>query len=205
MDRHALLRRAILLSVASIALNAFMGSIAVVAAMSSGSLALLGFGFDAVIDSAASVALVWRFRIERASPHRAERVEQIAETIIGAVLLLLAAYLAIMSVRALLDGTHPEPTPIGTALLVASVVLLPPLARAKYLVARQLDSGALRADSLLTGMTSLLAVIALAGIALSTTLGIGWGDAVGALLVALILAREGRSSFAVRHQPRTAS
>jgi divalent metal cation (Fe/Co/Zn/Cd) transporter len=205
MDRSDLLRRATLLSVASIALNALMGGIAVVAALSSGSLALLGFGFDAMIDSAASVALVWRFRIETTAPHRAERVEQIAETVIGAVLLLLAAYLAIMSVRALFEGTHPEPTLIGAALLGASVVLLPPLARAKYVVARRLGSGALRADSLLTAMTSLLAVIALAGLVLVIALGVGWADAVGALAVAVVLAREGRSSFAVRHQPRTAN
>ena len=200
MDRSDLLRRAILLSVASIVLNAITGGVAVVAALSSGSLVLLGFGFDAVIDSAASVALVWRFRIERSSPARAERVERLAETVIGAVLLLLAGYLAVMSVRALLQGDHPEPTTIGSALLVASVVLLPPLARAKYLVARQLDSGALRADSLLTAMTSLLAVIALVGLVLSSAFGIGWADAVGALAVTVILVREGRSSFAARNR-----
>lgn len=105
-----------------------------------------------------------------------------------------------MSLRALLEGARPEPTTIGTALLVLSVVILPPLARAKYLVARRLDSGALRADSLLTAMTSVLAVIALAGLVLSSAFAIGWADAVGALVVAVILAREGRSSFAVRHK-----
>lgn len=85
MDRPLLVRRAITLSLASIVVNAITGGIAVIAALSSGSLALLGFGFDAVIDSVASVALVWRFRIERSSAARAERVERIAETIIGAV------------------------------------------------------------------------------------------------------------------------
>jgi divalent metal cation (Fe/Co/Zn/Cd) transporter len=200
VDRSDLLRRAVQLSVASIVINAITGGVAVVAALSSGSLALLGFGFDAVIDSAASIALVWRFRIERSSPERAERVERLAETTIGAVLLLLAGYLAVMSVRALLQGIHPEATTIGVALLVGSAVLLPPLARAKYLVARQLDSGALRADSLLTAMTSLLAVIALVGLVLSGAFRIGWADAVGALAVTAILAREGRSSFAVRRR-----
>ena len=200
MDRPLLVRRAITLSLASIVVNAITGGSAVVAAVSSGSLALLGFGFDAVIDSVASVALFWRFRIERSSPARAERVERIAETIMGAVLLTLAAYLAVMSVRALLEGGHPQPTTIGTTLLVVSVLVLPPLARAKYLVARRLDSGALRADSLLTAVTSVLALIAIAGLLLSSVFAIRWADAVGALVVAAILAREGRSSFAVRHK-----
>ena len=205
MERPALVRRAIGLSVASIVVNAMTGSIAVVAALSSGSLALLGFAFEAVIDSAASVALVWRFRIERTSPSRAERVERIAEASVGAVLLLLAGFLAVMSVRALAERGRPEPTTLGIALLVVSVVVLPPLARAKYVVARQLDSGALRADSLLTALTSALAAIALVGLVLSSTFGIGWADAVAALLVAAILAREGRSSVAVRHRIGEAS
>ena len=205
MERPALVRRAIGLSVASIVLNAMTGSIAVVAALSSGSLALLGFAFEAVIDSAASVAIVWRFRIERTSPSRAEQVERIAEASVGAVLLLLAGFLAVMSVRALAERGRPEPTTLGIALLVVSVVVLPPLARAKYVVARQLDSGALRADSLLTAMTSALAVIALVGLVLSSTFGIGWADAVAALLVAAILAREGRSSVAVCHRIGEAS
>ena len=200
MDRPALLARAIRLSFASIALNAVMGGLAIGAALLSGSLALLGFGLEAVIDSAASVALVWRFRTERSSPDRAERVERAAETVIGAVLLLFAAYLAVLSVRAIAVGEHPEPTTVGLMLLIASVVLLPPLARAKYVVARDLGSGALRADSLLTAITALLAVIALAGLVLSSAFGLGWADAVGALVVALILAREGRSSFAVRNR-----
>lgn len=201
MDRTTLVRRAIWLSIASIVVNAVTGGIAVVVAASSGSLVLLGFAFDAVIDSAASVALVWRFRIEGSEPDRAARVERTAETVIGAILLVLAGYLVVMSVRALLLGSRPEPTTIGSALLLVSILLLPPLARAKFVTAKRLGSGALRADSLLTAMTSVLALIALVGLVLSGSLAVHWADAVGALVVALVLAREGRAAFGARTRP----
>jgi divalent metal cation (Fe/Co/Zn/Cd) transporter len=195
VTRVALLRRALLLSVLSILLAGATGVLAVVVGLASGSLSLLGFGFDAAIDSAASVALVWRFRIEAREPHRAERVETIAEAVVGVVLLVLAAYLGYGAVRALVDSTHPEASPVGIGLLLFSLVVLPPLAYAKHRTAAALSSGALRADSILTGIAALLALISLAGLGLSTAFGMTSADAVGALVVVVILFREGWSSL----------
>lgn len=172
-----------------------MGVAGVVAALSSGSLSLLGFGFDAVVDSAASIALVWRFAIEARQPHRAELVERIAEAVIGAILLVVAAYLGFSAIRALLDEAHPAATAAGLLLLVTSVVVLTPLAIAKYRTAAALQSRALRADSILTGIAALLAVISLVSLGLSTAFALGWADAVGALIVAVVLVREGLGSL----------
>lgn len=191
MDRNQILGRAILLSVLSIGLSAVVGTAAVVIAIATGSLSLLGFGADAVIDSAASVVLVWRFRTEVREPHRADRIEQIAETIIGGVLLLLAGYLAISAVGALMTGSHPSASLARTILLGVGIVALPPLGIAKYRVAQALGSRALRADSILTAVAAVLAVIGMAALALSALLHVNWGDAVGALVVAAIVAREG--------------
>lgn len=176
-------------------LSGIAGGTAVIVGLASGSLSLLGFGFDAAIDCVASIALVWRFRIEAREPHRAERVETIAEGIVGIVLLVLAAYLGFSAIRALIDGAHPQHSIIGTALLLLSVAVLPPLAVAKYRVARMLASGALRADSVLTGIAALLAIISLVGLVLADAFGLTWADAVGALVVTVILIREGWDSL----------
>ncbi len=191
MSRDELVRRAIVLSFLSIVVNAVAGGAAVFTGLANGQLSLLGFGFDAAIDSAASVALVWRFSIEARQPHRAERVEILAEAAVGAVLLVLAVYLGLSAIGALLANAHPEATLAGTLLLVASIAVLPPLAFAKYRVASSLGSRALRADSLLTGVAALLAIISLTSFGLSTALGLTWADAVGALVVTAILIREG--------------
>lgn len=201
MGRPNLLRRAIWLSVLSIVLSGIVGGMAVLTAVTSGSLSLLGFGFDAAIDAAASVTLVWRFWIESREPHRGERVERIAEATIGAVLVVLATYLAINAVHALATGSAPDSTVIGTALLLVSLAVLPPLAIAKNRTAEHLDSGALRADSLLTGFAALLALISLIGLGALEAFGTRWADAVGALIVTAVLAREGLNSLQAIRAP----
>ncbi len=193
--RDRLLRRALALSILSIVLSGLAGGTAVAVGLTSGSLSLLGFGFDAAIDSAASAALVWRFSIEARQPHRAERVERIAESIVGGVLLILAIYLGWNAIRALIEQTHPEATIPGTILLLFSVLVLPPLAIAKYRVARDMASGALRADSVLTGIAALLALVSFVGLGLAEAFGLRWADAAGALVVTAILIREGWSSL----------
>jgi len=196
MDERATdLRRAVRLSAVSIAWSGLVGSIAVYAALASGSLSLLGFGADAVIDSVASIVLVWRFLDETRQPHRAARVERAAERVVGLALVALALYLAASAVRALATQGHPEASSAGLALLFASVVMLPPLAVAKNRVARRLESGALRADSILTAVAALLAVISLASFAASQAFGLWWADAVAALAVGAIVLREGWRSL----------
>ncbi|HEX5465306.1 MAG TPA: cation transporter [Candidatus Limnocylindrales bacterium] len=194
MERERLVQRALQLSVLSIGLSGLVGGVAVVVGLASGTLVLLGFGIDAAIDAVSSAALVWRFRIEAREPERAERVEALAETIVGLVLLVLGVYLGVNAVQALAEGAATEGTLLGTILLLVSLVTLPPLAVAKYRVARRLASGALRADSILTGMAALLALISLASLVLGELAGLTWADAVGALIVTVVLLREGWSS-----------
>ena len=189
------LQRALRLSVISIVWSGVAGSIAVYAALVSGSLSLLGFGADAVIDSVASIVLVWRFSVEARQPERAERVETAAERIVGLALIALALYLAFGAVRALMAEAHPETSLVSLGLLLASVVVLPPLAVAKYRVAARLGSGALRADSILTAVAAVLAAISLASLAASQAFGLWWADAIAALIVGVIVLREGWSSL----------
>jgi divalent metal cation (Fe/Co/Zn/Cd) transporter len=192
-ERH--LSRALRLSALSIVWSGVVGSIATSTALASGSLSLLGFGVDAVIDSVASMVLIWRFRAETRSPDRAARVEHLAERVVGVALLALALYLAAGAVRSLASQSQPESSTLSLALLLASVLVLPPLAYAKYRVAAHLGSGALRLDSILTAVAAVLAVISLASLASSQALGFWWADALGALVVAGIIAREGMSSI----------
>jgi divalent metal cation (Fe/Co/Zn/Cd) transporter len=92
---------------------------------------------------------------------------------------------------------------VRTGLLLVALVALPPLAVAKKRTARALGSGALRADSILTGIAALLALIGLVSLVLDQVLGVAWADAVGALIIAGVIAREGWSSVqaAKTHEP----
>jgi divalent metal cation (Fe/Co/Zn/Cd) transporter len=187
------------LSLFSIAWSAGVGSFAVYSALAGGSLSLLGFGADAVIDAAASIALVWRFVVESRDPERAGRVERRAERVVGLALVALALYLALASIGSIAAGAYPDASSSAVALLLVSIVVLPPLAIAKRRVAASLFSGALRADSILTGIAALLAAISLVSLAAVQTFGLWWADAAAALVVTVVVLREGWSSLRSSH------
>lgn len=191
MDRDRLLGRAIALSAVSIVISGCVGVTAVTAGLVSNRLSLLGFGFDAAIDSIASIVLLWRFRLETTHPARAERAERLAEIAVGWVLVVLGLYLGVRAVEALVGGSHPEPTAVGTVISSVSVLVLPLIALAKYRTAAKLRSRSLRADSILTAIAALLALVALVGAVLTETLGMTSADALGGLVATAVLLREG--------------
>ena len=195
-DRQRLVRRGLVLSALSVGLGAFFAVVAMLLALATGSVALLAFGADAAIDSAASVALIWRFQVEASDPTRAAHVDARAHRIVGFVLLGAAGLVALGAIRSLLFGSHVDPSTVTVLLYVASLVLLPPLAYAKRRAALDLHSDALRADAFLTAAAALLAGIGLLGFVGATSFGLTWADPIGALVIAAVMAREGRSAIA---------
>jgi len=120
--------------------------------------------------------------------------------VVGLALLVLSAYLTLASIRALVEARSSAVSELSVVLLLLSVVVLPPIALFKYRVARQLASGALRADSLLTGVAAILAAISLLGQSAASSLGWWWADSLAALVVAALILREGARSLAMsRH------
>jgi divalent metal cation (Fe/Co/Zn/Cd) transporter len=186
----------VLLSALTIAWNTVIGTGAVVTAVLTGALSLIGFGINALVDSSISALLVWRFRSEEAGhAERAERVERLALRAAGAAFLLIAVYLVVQAIRALVTARHSQFSAFGLAQAVASVIVLPLLGVAKYRLASQLGSRALRADGLLTLFGATLALIALVALVVERAFGWWWGDAVGALLIAGALSTEGVRSL----------
>lgn len=176
-----------------------VGGAAVVTAISTGSLSLIGFGINAVVDSCASAVLVWRFRAEEAGhAERAQRAELLALRLAGIAFLIIALYLLVQATRSLIAGRHFEATLFGIGEALASLLVLPILASRKYALSRRLGSRALRADSLLTWSGVALASLALAALFTQRLLGWWWADPVGALCIAALLAWQG--SQAIRDQ-----
>jgi divalent metal cation (Fe/Co/Zn/Cd) transporter len=188
--RAALVQRGLRLNYLTIGYNSLEAVVALAAGIVAGSVALVGFGFDSVIEVSASFAAQWRLRSDL-DPHRRERVENITMRFIGGTFLALAVYVSYDSLHSLLLHEAPSGSVAGVVLLVLSVVVMPLLARAKRRVASGLGSGALTADAKQTSLCAYLSVIALGGVALNTLLGWWWADPVAALAMVPIIAREG--------------
>ncbi len=163
-----------------------------------GSVALLGFGIDSLIEVTASGAAQWRLHADLDIPRRV-RVERITVRIIGWSFLALGAYVLLDAGKALWLRERPEASMVGIALLVLSAIVMPVLARAKRRVARGLSSRALEADAAQTSLCAYLSVIALAGVGLNAALGWWWADPVAALAMVPIIAKEGLEG--VRGEP----
>lgn len=188
--RAALVRRGLLLNYLTIGYNSIEAVAALIAGTLAGSVALIGFGLDSVIEVSASGAAQWRLRSD-AEVKRREHVERITLRVIGVTFLALAAWVAFDSVAALLGREVAERSVFGVVILLLSVVIMPVLARQKRLVAKQLRSGALEADATQTSLCAYLSVIALVGVGLNTLFGIWWADPLAALAMVPIIAREG--------------
>lgn len=166
------------------------GAAAIIAGLSAGSIALLGFGIDSLIEVTSSVAALWRLRADF-DPERRERVERLSLRAIGACFLALSAYLVVDAGLALWRHEAPRQTLIGMVVAALSVVIMLILARAKRKVAVGLGSRALCADAMQTNLCMYLSAIVLGGLALNTLFGWWWADPVAALLMTPIVAREG--------------
>lgn len=167
--------------------NALEAVIAVGAGIVAGSTALLGFGLDSVIESLSGAVLLWRLWDEK----KGEERERQALKLVGVSFLVLAVYVAYEATETLLMQEPPDASYVGIGLAVASVIVMPLLARAKRKVAARLGSRALHADSRQTDICSYLSAILLLGLAANALFGWWWADPAAGLLMVPIIGKEG--------------
>lgn len=194
IGRPELVRRGLRLEYLTVAWNCAEAVIAIISGVVAGSIALVGFGLDSVIEVSSGAVLLWRLHADRDAARR-ERVEQRALWLVGASFLALAVYVAGDSIKTLWLKETPQRSLVGIGLASLSLVVMPLLARAKRRVAAQIESRALHADSRQTDLCAYLSAILLGGLVLNATLGWWWADPVAGLLMTPIIVNEGREAL----------
>ncbi len=188
--RHLAVRQGILLSYATIGYNSLEAIGSLIAGLLSGSVALVGFGIDSVIEVIASVAAQWRLRID-ADLSRRSQSEVRTLRIVGWCFVALAGYITVDGVKSLYLAEGPDRSWFGLIVLALSVIVMPALAWAKRRVAIKMQSRALEAEAKQTSLCAYLSVIALGGVGLNAFFGWWWADPVAALAMVPIIVREG--------------
>ena len=171
----------------TLAWNSLEAVAAIVSGLMAGSIALVGFGLDSVIECFSGGVLLWRLR----AGEEGERREQQALRLVGVSFLALALYVGYEAVTSLMRHEAPEKSWFGVAVAIASLIAMPLLARAKRRVAAQLNSGALHADSRQTDICAYLSGILLGGLLLNALLRWWWADPLAGLIMVPLVAREG--------------
>jgi len=188
--REAHVQRGVRLEVFTIAYNSLEALIALVFGFIAGSIALVGFGLDSAIEVTSGITLLWRLRSDSNLVKR-ESSERVALKIVGFCFVALAVYVSYESLEALIASQAPERTIPGIVLALVSVVVMPILARSKRVVAGQIGSAALVADSKQTSLCTYLSAILLVGLGLNAALGWWWADPIAGLIMVPIIAKEG--------------
>jgi divalent metal cation (Fe/Co/Zn/Cd) transporter len=182
-------RRGRWLECLTIGWNSLEAIIAIGAGLVAGSIALVGFGLDSIIEVSSGAALLWRLHMD--APEKRERAERIALKLVGISFLLLAAYVAFDAAKSLITHEPPEASYVGIGLAALSLVVMPLLARAKRKVAASINSRALQADSRQTDICAYLSAILLGGLLLNALFGWWWSDPIAALVMTPIIVKEG--------------
>jgi divalent metal cation (Fe/Co/Zn/Cd) transporter len=192
-ERDRLIGRAKALSWLSLGWMAVEGAVAITAALIAGSVALLGFGIDSVIEGIASVIVIWRFTGSRRISASAERR---AQQMVAVSFFLLAPYITQDAIRTLIAGEHPSTSLVGIGLSVSSIVVMPLLGRAKQRIGERLESAATAGEGAQNLLCAYMAAGVLAGLLANTLIGLWWLDPAIAMAIAALAVREGREAWA---------
>jgi divalent metal cation (Fe/Co/Zn/Cd) transporter len=195
--RERLLRRGVLLEALTILYNVIEATVAIAAGLISGSIALVGFGFDSIIEVIAASVVGHRLlaEIRGAGAHDSRRLERRALRVVSVTFFLLSAYIAWEAVRKLGGFEPPEPSMLGIVVAALSVILMPALGWMKHRTGQKLGSKALMADAKETMVCWYLSVTLLVGLGLNAALGWWWADPVAALAMIPLLLHEGREAW----------
>jgi divalent metal cation (Fe/Co/Zn/Cd) transporter len=185
------LRRAIRLETFSLAYNLLEAVVGLAAGLAAGSVALVGFALDSVVESSSASVLLWRLHSEARGRRTAEQVEKRTVRLVALAFFALAAYVAVQAFIEIAGSERAEESPVGVALAVTSVIVMPVLAARKRAAARELNSRSLQADSRQTSLCTYLSAVLLAGLLANAWFGWWWADPVAALAIAGVAAREG--------------
>jgi divalent metal cation (Fe/Co/Zn/Cd) transporter len=182
-----LLRRVVHLQVLTIAWMTVEAVVALAAAWTARSPALLGFGGDSAIELFSAIIVLWRFRSKSDSAD----AEKLAARVAGGLLFIVAAFVTVISGLSLLGYREPQPSLAGIILLIVAAIGMPWLASQKRKLATQVASASLRADATESALCGYLSLIALVGLLSNVILHAPWADAIAALALVPLIAREG--------------
>jgi divalent metal cation (Fe/Co/Zn/Cd) transporter len=191
-DRVRLQERARMLAWAGNAWHLIEFGIAIGAGVAAGSIALIGFGADSLIEGLAGLVIVWLFTGSRLDSETAERR---AQQLIAAGYFALAAYIGVESIRDLAGGHRPGVSWLGVGLAAFTAPTMPLLARAKRKLGRELSSSATVSEAGQNMICAYLSVALLVGLLLNAVAGWWWADPAAALVIATVALNEGRESW----------
>lgn len=167
------------------------GGLALYEALRTGSLALLAFGLESVIEGGAAFLAVAHLRHLADEEEDHAHSDQLLARWIGVSFLLLAVYTAVRGVIEIRGGSHVAPSLLGLLLTIFATFGMPVIGYLKLKTSRRLGSKGLAAEakeSIACSIDSALTLLAMVAGLLHAP---GWVDPALSLLMVPWFLREG--------------
>ena len=196
IDRGVLLKRGFRLENISLGWKLIEVTVAVIAGVIAGSVALIGFGVDSFVESSSAAVIIWRILSEsrnKTNPEKIYLIERRAQRLVGLSLLAFAIYILFQSGSALVLQERPEVSHTGIILAVLSLAVMWWLARSIRRVGQQLHSHAIEADSSQTLACWWMSLSLLVGLGLNALFGWWWADPLAGIAISALMLREAKS------------
>ena len=185
-------RTALLLEYFTVLYNIFEAGASIVFGTAAGSIALVGFGLDSIVESLSGLILVWRLRShEKVSGEDEEKIERTTQRFVAITFFLLGFYVLYESVTRLYTQEIVQPSPAGIIIALLSIIIMPVLAWKKTSIGTSIGSRALVADAKETIACAWLSVALLLGLGANYLSGLWQADPVVGIIIVLFLFREG--------------
>jgi divalent metal cation (Fe/Co/Zn/Cd) transporter len=195
--RDRALRGAVGIELFTVAWMLVEAAISLAAGVLAGSLLLVAFGLDSVVELAAGAILLWRLLVQQrgGSDEQVDRAEHLAGRLVAGALVLLCAYVLLSAVYGLLTGSRAEPSPLGIGISLAAALVMPVLFVRKRALATDLRSHALREEAASSLTCGYMALAVLVGLGLNALLGWWWAENIAALVFLYWLVQETREAL----------
>jgi divalent metal cation (Fe/Co/Zn/Cd) transporter len=181
----------------TMAYNAIEAVIALWTAYRDHSVSLEAFGLDSIIELSLAAVLLWRLTLEMRTSQadRIEAAERRSNWWAGFAFYALAAVIVLNTGFVLWHREASDASLLGIGMALASVIIMPVLARAKKRIGKAIGSTALEAEANCTWVCFYMSVTLLVGLVATRFLGWWWADPVAALGIVYWIINEGRESF----------
>lgn len=197
--RIQILQSGIRLQAVSLGWMLVEAGVSIVAGIAAGSLLLIAFGIDSVIELISAGVLYWRLRKEAdaqlTDAESVEAVERKASRIAGYLLYALSLYVVGQAIYGLVHRHQAQASWAGIAVALVAAFGMPVLARAKIRVADAIGSRAMRADAMETFTCGYLSWILLGGLIANVLHPWWWLDSTASLVLVPMLIKEAQESI----------
>ncbi|MDD4875764.1 MAG: cation transporter [Dehalococcoidales bacterium] len=192
LQKQILHRRALLLAYVTVGYNILEGIVSILAGLSAGSVALIGFGSDSFVESLSGGIVIWRFsRGNSLSKEEEIKIERKATRLVAYTFFILGAYVLYESIKKLVLHEVPDPSLLGIIIAIISLAVMPILFYNKYRIGKLLNSSSLIADAKETFACMFLSIALLIGLGLNYTIGLWQADPAIGIVIVVFLAKEG--------------